>query len=35
MGLNPYTAWVLFWQVMAHACNPFAAQQPRKQGDKE
>lgn len=33
--MNPLLAWALFWQVMAMACNPYAAPKPRKQGDSE
>jgi hypothetical protein len=31
MGLNPWLAWALFWQVMTKACNPFNPQQTTQQ----
>lgn len=34
MGMNPYTAWIIFWQVMAQAWNPFAPP-PKRKADRE
>ncbi len=34
MGLNPWLVWAIFWQAVAHGCNPFNPQQSTQQVNK-